>query len=149
MCENGEGVRTRHAVSLQNTKSIVQKQNDFRTVAPKRLLQLSAAGEVFGGYVRRDTACRVRQFQKGEIPLKTFHRNVFKIRAQQAGHKGGAVLFAPPSKSCRFSHPPSPCAQKQGRRDFAVCGQRLRGHVPSKNTSPTALSWISLMGQQF
>ncbi len=30
-----------------NTKTIVQEQNDFRTVAPKRLLQLSAAGEVF------------------------------------------------------------------------------------------------------
>ncbi|MCB5776715.1 hypothetical protein LIQ91_13545, partial [Ruminococcus callidus] len=30
---------------------------------------------------------------------------------------------------------------------FAVCGQRLRGHVPSKNTSPTALSWISLTNQ--
>ena len=29
------------------TKTIVQKQNDFRTVCPKRLLQLSAAGEVF------------------------------------------------------------------------------------------------------
>ena len=27
-------------------------------------------------------------------------------------------MFAPPSKSCRFSHPPSPCAQKQGRREF-------------------------------
>ena len=29
------------------TKTIVQKRNDFRTVCPKRLLQLSAAGEVF------------------------------------------------------------------------------------------------------
>ena len=29
------------------TKSIVQKREDFRTVSPKRLLQLSAAGEVF------------------------------------------------------------------------------------------------------
>ena len=29
------------------TKSIVQEQNDSRTVAPKRLIQLSAAGEVF------------------------------------------------------------------------------------------------------
>ena len=53
-------------------------------------------------------------------------------------------MFAPPSKSYRFSHPPSTCAQKHGHGDFAVCGQRLRGHVPSKNTSPTALSWISL-----
>ena len=29
------------------TKTIVQKRNDFRTVCPKRLLQLSAADEVF------------------------------------------------------------------------------------------------------
>ena len=33
-----------------------------------------------------------------------------------------------------------------GAGNFAVCGQRLRGHVPSKNTSPAALSWISLFG---
>ena len=38
--------------------------------------------------------------------------------------------------------------QEHGAESFAVCGQRLRGHVPSKNSSPTALSWISLMGQQ-
>ena len=36
--------------------------------------------------------------------------------------------------------------QKHGAESFAVCGRRLRGHVPSKNTSPTALSWISLFG---
>ena len=57
------GERTRCAVSFfvwerigrkQNalsgcTKSIVQEQNDSRTVAPKRLLQLSAAGGRFSG----------------------------------------------------------------------------------------------------
>ena len=37
--------------------------------------------------------------------------------------------------------------QKHGAGNFAVCGQRLRGHVPSKNTSPAALSWSSLIGQ--
>ena len=36
--------------------------------------------------------------------------------------------------------------QKHGAGNFAVCGQRLRGHVPSKNTSPAALSWSSLFG---
>ena len=35
--------------------------------------------------------------------------------------------------------------QKHGAGNFAVCGQRLRGHVPSKNTSPAALSWSSLI----
>ncbi|WP_302340695.1 hypothetical protein, partial [uncultured Ruminococcus sp.] len=47
--------------------------------------------------------------------MKTFHRNVSKIKALQAGHKGGAVLFAPPSKSCRFSHPPAPCAKSMAQ----------------------------------
>ena len=70
----------------------------------------------------RDTACRVRRFMSRYIPLKTFHRNVSKIKELQTAHKGGAVLFAPPSKSCRFSHPPSPCAQKHERREF----RRLR-----------------------
>ena len=42
-------VPTERAVKSQKrtTKGIVQKRNDFRTVAPKRLLQLSAADEVF------------------------------------------------------------------------------------------------------
>ena len=34
--------------------------------------------------------------------------------------------------------------KSKGAGSFAVCGQRLRGHVPSKNTSPAALSWSSL-----
>ncbi|WP_298696788.1 hypothetical protein, partial [uncultured Ruminococcus sp.] len=42
--------------------------------------------------------------------------------------------------------PTFPVRQKHGAGNFAVCGQRLRGHVPSKNTSPAALSWSSLMG---
>ncbi|WP_302338707.1 hypothetical protein, partial [uncultured Ruminococcus sp.] len=37
--------------------------------------------------------------------------------------------------------------RKHGAGSFAVCGQRLRGHVPSKNTSPAALSWSSLTSQ--
>ena len=45
--------------------------------------------------------------------------------------------------------PTFPVRQKHGAGNFAVCGQRLRGHVPSKNTSPTALSWISLFGVSF
>ena len=40
--------------------------------------------------------------------------------------------------------PTFPVRQKHGAGSFAVCGQRLRGHVPSKNTSPAALSWSSL-----
>ena len=81
-----------------------------------------------------------------EIPVENIPPECFQNQSTANGTQGGAVLFAPPSKSCRFSHPPSPCAQKYGHGDFAVCGRRLRGHVPSKNTSPTVLSWISLTG---
>ena len=40
--------------------------------------------------------------------------------------------------------PTFPVRRKYGAENFAVCGRRLRGHVPSKNTSPAALSWSSL-----
>ena len=99
------------------------------------------------GFVRRDTACRVRRFRERNIPLETFHRNVFKIKKQQAGHKGGAVLFAPPSKSCRFSHPPSPCARSMAQGVSLSADSDSEGYSPSKNTSPAALSWSSLFGQ--
>ena len=41
--------RVRHKIARTVTKGIVQQQNNFRTVAPKRLLQLSAAGGRFSG----------------------------------------------------------------------------------------------------
>ena len=121
-----------------------------------------------------------------------------------SGTQGGAVLFAPPSKSCRFSHPPSTCAQKHGHGEFRrlrtatqeaprplresvlylgacrlrrqifremkgkteeiLCGfpsifLKYLGKDASKmranrcktdsKTSPTVLSWISLMRQRF
>ncbi len=96
----------------------------------------------------RDTACRVRRFMSRYIPLKTFHRNVSKIKELQTAHKGGAVLFAPPSKSYRFSHPPSPCAKSMAQGVSPSADGDSEGYSPSKNTSPTVLSWISLMGQQ-
>ena len=84
------------------------------------------------GFVCRDTACRVRRFRERNIPLETFHRNVFKIKKQQAGHKGGAVLFAPPSKSCRFSHPPSPCAKSMAQGVSLSADSDSEGYSPSK-----------------
>ena len=96
----------------------------------------------------RDTACRVRQFVSGEIPLKTFHRNVFKIKVQQAGHRAERSCSLRPRKAVAFlTHLLR--APEHGAGNFAVCGQRLRGHVPSKNTSPAALSWSSLFGDSF
>ena len=50
-CRNDRGkpanTARRVPAFLRKTKRIVRKQNSFRTVCPKRLLQLSAAGEVF------------------------------------------------------------------------------------------------------
>ena len=50
-CRNDRGkpadTARRVPAFLRKTKRVVRKQNSFRTVCPKRLLQLSAAGEVF------------------------------------------------------------------------------------------------------
>ena len=138
-----------------------EKKGALRNRFPIRLLQLSSIGAAFSGHTdavrfcpcfcdfaapsvgtRRAVSADLRQAHSVEnVPPERFQG-----RSTASGTQGGAVLFAPPSKSCRFSHPPSPCAQKYGHGDFAVCGRRLRGHVPSKNTSPTVLSWISLFG---
>ncbi len=96
----------------------------------------------------RDTACRVRRFISRYIPLKTFHRNVSKIKELQAGHRAERSCSLRPRKAVAFlTHLPR-ALKSTSAGSFAVCGRRLRGHVPSKNSSPAALSWSSLMGQQ-
>ena len=78
-----------------------------------------------------------------ENPLKMFHRNVFKTPIQQTAHRAERSCSLRPRKAVAFlTHLLR--APEHGAGNFAVCGQRLRGHVPSKNTSPTVLSWISL-----
>ena len=94
----------------------------------------------------RDRLRRVRKFVSRHIPLKTFHRNVSKIIVLQTAHKGGAVLFAPPSKSCRFSHPPSPRAKSMAQGVSLSADSDSGGSSPPKNLSPAALSWSSLTG---
>ena len=44
-------------------------------------------------------------------PVENVPQEHFQGCNTAGGKQGGAVLFAPPSKSCRLSHPPSPCAQ--------------------------------------
>ena len=127
----------------------------------------------------------------------------FQNYGTASGTQGGAVLFAPPSKSCRFSHPPSPCARSMARRISLSADSDLEGTCPLREsilhlgacrlrrqifremkgkaeeilcgfpsiflkylgkdaskmranrcktdskTSPTVLSWISLMRQRF
>ena len=79
--------------------------------------------------------------------MKTFHRNVSKIAAQQAGHRAERSCSLRPRKAVAFLTHLRPVPRSMGTGNFAVCGQRLRGHVPSKNTSPAALSWSSLFGE--
>ena len=94
----------------------------------------------------RDTARRVRQFQQRDIPLETFHRNVSKIKALQTANRAERSCSLRPRKAVAFLTHLLRAPKSKGAGSFAVCGQRLRGHVPSKNTSPAALSWISLFG---
>ena len=96
----------------------------------------------------RDTACRVRQFQQREVRWKrstgTFPKS--KNGKRDTGRSG--LVRSALEKLSLFS-PTFSVRQKHGAGNFAVCGQRLRGHVPSKNTSPAALSWSSFFGESF
>ncbi len=97
----------------------------------------------------RDTACRVRRFQQRKIPLETFHRNVSKPTIPQTGHRAERSCSLRPRKAVAFLTHLLRAPKSTGAESFAVCGQRLRGHVPSKNSSPAALSWSSLMEKRF
>ena len=105
-----------------------------------------AAHLPFQGRHELGTDCAVSGvFVARKIPLETFHRNVSKVAVLQAGHRAERSCSLRPRKAIAFlTHLLR--APEHGAGNFAVCGQRLRGHVPSKNTSPTALSWISLFG---
>ena len=90
------------------------------------------------------TGCAVSvDFGKGKSRWKrstgTFPKSHNSKR--QTGRSG--LVRSALEKLSLFS-PTFPVRQKHGAGSFAVCGQRLRGHVPSKNTSPAALSWSSL-----
>ena len=55
-------------------------------------------------------------------------------------------MFAPPSKSCRFSHPPSPRARSMAQGISLSADSDSGGSSPPENLPPAALSWISLFG---
>ena len=131
-------IRSNHKTHRAETKR-------FQNCCPIRLIQLSAVGEVFGGYVRRDTACRVRQFQQREVRWK-HSTGMFPKSEHRKRDTGRSGLVRSALEKLSLFSPTFSVRQKHGAGDFAVCGQRLRGHVPSKNTSPAALSWSSLFG---
>ena len=77
--------RVRHKIARTVTKGIVQQQNNFRTVAPKRLLQLSAAGEVgekSDSFSRTERTrplrpvSRLQFFDFGNVPVERFQRDI-------------------------------------------------------------------------
>ena len=81
--------------------------------------------------------------------LETFHRNVSNIMIQQTEHRAERSCSLRPRKAVAFLTHLRPAPKSKGAGSFAVCGQRLRGRVPSKNTPPAALSWSSLFGDSF
>ena len=140
------------------TKSIVQEQNDSRTVAPKRLLQLSAAGEVF----LEGTCPLSRCPQTAKLPapllLGARRRWVRKATAFRGRSEQDRSALVCRLLCCDFGNIPVECLQRisldtnyQTRYNlslFCVMENRRTRHNLSlqweKNTSPTALSWISL-----
>ena len=101
----------------------------------------------------RDTACRVRRFHKTKICFRINAYSVENVSPERfqncgtaSGTQGGAVLFAPPSKSCRFSHPPSPRARSMAQGISLSADSDSGGSSPPENLPPAALSWSSLFG---
>ncbi len=101
----------------------------------------------------RDTASRVCQFHKTKICFRINAYSVenvpperFQNQETASGIQGGAVLFAPPSKSCRFSHPPSPRAGSMAQGISLSADSDSGGSSPPENLPPAALSWSSLFG---
>ena len=79
------------SLQKQTTQSIVRKRNDFRIVAPKRLLQLSAAGEVF----LEGTCPLSRCPQTAKFPAPCFWR------AEKVGEKSDSFSRAERTKPLR------------------------------------------------
>ena len=105
------------------------------------------AQSVFTNYVKSaDTARRVRWFYVKAHPVGNVPPERFQNIGTVNGTQGRSGLVRSALEKLSLFSPTFSVRQKYGAGNFAVCGQRLRGHVPSKNTSPAALSWSSLMG---
>ena len=73
----------------------------------------------------------------GNIPLECFQN-----QETASGTQGGAVLFAPSSKSCRFSHPPSPCAKSTAQGVSLSADSDLEGTCPLRTCLHKKYMWI-------
>ena len=63
-------------------------------------------------------------------PVENIPPECFQNHVTASGTQGGAVLFAPPSKSYRFSHPPSPCARSMAQGISPSADGDLEGTCP-------------------
>ena len=72
-------------------------------------------------------------FSKGK-PVGNVPPERVQNQGTASGTQGGAVLFAPPSKSCRFSHPPSPCAKSMAQRVSPSADGDLEGTCPLRES---------------
>ena len=73
----------------------------------------------------------------------------FQNYGTASGTQGGAVLFAPPSKSCRFSHPPSPCARSMARRISLSVDSDLEGTCPLRTPRQLRSAGAAFSGKPF
>ena len=69
-----------------------------------------------------------------ENPVENVPPERFQNHITANGKQGGAVLFAPPSKSCRFSHPPSPCARSMAQGVSLSADSDLEGTCPLRES---------------
>ena len=70
----------------------------------------------------------------------------FQNQSITNGTQGGAVLFAPPSKSCRFSHPPSPCAKSMAQGISLSADSDLEGTCPLRTPRQLRSAGAALFG---
>ena len=85
---------------------------------------------------------------KHHIPLQTFRRNVCKIIVLQAGHRRSGLVRSA-SKAVAFLTHLLRAPKSKGAGSFAVCGQRLRGHVPLRTPRQLRSAGAAFSGQQF
>ena len=67
-------------------------------------------------------------------PVENIPPECFQDYSTANGTQGGAVLVAPPSKSCRFSHPPSPCAKSTAQGISLSADSDLEGTCPLRES---------------
>ena len=80
----------------------------------------------------------------GNVPPERFQNHI-----TASGTQGGAVLFAPPSKSCRFSHPPSPCARSMAQGISLSADSDLEGTCPLRTPRQLRSAGAAFSGTVF